>query len=136
MPERVEKIEEPPSDVSLMLRAHAELRCLSREVIPVLRQLETRSELPEEQVGAALAYLEVTWLEAGRRALETDCAHQQLRARCAGQAQSDGQDGDLYGGACRYYDAVKLLRSAVRRRVAPLLGTFEMESFFLQQSGA
>ena len=68
----------PPSDVCLLLRAHAEQRWLSLEVGPVLRQLQQRDELPEEQLGAALAYLEVLWIEAAQRAAETDAAYAQL----------------------------------------------------------
>ena len=64
----------PTSDISLLLRAHAEQRWLSHEVLPVLRQLEQRDCLPEEQLGAALAYLEVLWIEASQRAAETDAA--------------------------------------------------------------
>ena len=47
----------PPSDVCLLLRAHAEQRWLSLEVGPVLRQLQQRDGLPEEQLGAALRLL-------------------------------------------------------------------------------
>src|SRR6476660_10212502 len=47
-----------PSDITLLLRVDAERCWLHREVIPVLRQVESSEQLPEEQVGAALAYLE------------------------------------------------------------------------------
>jgi hypothetical protein len=104
----------PPSDVCLLLRAYAEQRWLSREVVPVLRQLETRHELPEEQLGAALAYLEVTWLEAARHAAETDAAFAAL-----GDTATDGDgDGALPSKARRYHAAVRLLREAVARNVA------------------
>ena len=53
---------------------------LSHEVLPVLRQLKQRESLPEEQLGAALAYLEVLWVEASQRAAETDAAHADLQA--------------------------------------------------------
>ncbi len=125
MSELISKVEDPPSDVSLMLRAHAELRCLSREVIPVLRQVETRDGLPDGQLGAALAYLEVTWLEAGRRAAETDCAHRGLAAAGHSDGSQDPADGVLYSGACRYYEAVKVLRAAVTRRVQSVLSACE-----------
>jgi hypothetical protein len=108
-----------------MLRAHAELRCLSREVIPVLRQVETRDGLPEGQLGAAMAYLEVTWLEAQQRAAETDCAHRGLAAGADRTGPQDPDDERLYSGACRYYDAVKVLRAAVTRRVKPVLSACE-----------
>jgi hypothetical protein len=125
MSEPISKIEDPPSDVSLMLRAHAELRCLSREVIPVLRQVETRDGLPDGQLGAAMAYLEVTWLEARRRAVETDCARRGLAETAGDGEPPDPDDGKLYSGACRYYDAVKVLRAAVARRVQPVLSACE-----------
>ncbi len=101
----------PPSDVCLLLRAYAEQRWLSREVIPVLRQLQTPDELPEEQLGAALAYLEVTWLEASRHAAETDAALADLEtARLATEEA-------LPSKARRYHAAVRVLREAVGRHV-------------------
>ncbi len=125
MSEHINKIEgshSPPCDVSLMLRAHAELRCLSREVVPVLRQLETGEGLPEEQYGAAMAYLEVTWLQARNRAQETDAARRRL---CGAAGQEHEADADLYGGACRYHDAVRELRSVVRARLMSLMSAAE-----------
>jgi hypothetical protein len=105
----------PPSDVCLLLRAHAEQRWLSREVVPVLRQLQTPDALPEEQLGAALAYLEVTWLEASRHAAETDAAFAALddAARDADEA--------LPSNALRYHTAVRLLREAVGQHVAAFI---------------
>ncbi len=101
----------PPSDVCLLLRAYAEQRWLSREVVPVLRQLQTPNEIPEEQLGAALAYLEVTWLEAARHAAETDAALADLEtARLAAEEA-------LPSKARRYHEAVRFLREAVRRHV-------------------
>ncbi len=61
-------------EVALLLRAHAEQHWLSREVVPVVRQIATREQLPEEQLPAALAYLEVIWSEAVLRAGDTDKA--------------------------------------------------------------
>jgi hypothetical protein len=105
----------PPSDVCLLLRAYAEQRWLSREVISVVRQLENIDELPEEQLGAALAYLEVTWLEAARHAAETDAAFAAL--------DHDAPDAEeaLPSKARRYHTAVCALREAVDRRVSILL---------------
>jgi hypothetical protein len=103
-----------PSDVSLLLRAHAEQRWLSGEVIPVVRQIETRERLPEDQLPAAVAYLEVIWLEALGRARETEMA----------RGQVDGEDPSerpLPTRARRYHDVVRALREAVARRVARLL---------------
>jgi hypothetical protein len=105
----------PPADVCLLLRAHAEQRWLSREVVPVLRQLESVDELPEEQLGAALAYLEVTWLEASRHAAEADAALAALEGAAAGALQT------LSEKARRYHAAVRHLREAVGRRVARLI---------------
>jgi hypothetical protein len=105
-------------DVCLMLRADTEMRCLSREVIPVLRQLETGERLPRTLLDAALAYLEVMWLEAQRRAAETDVAYDELK-RALGAEPSE-QDA-VHGQACRYRGAVVTLRRTVSRRIAPLL---------------
>ena len=104
-----------PPDVSLLLRAHAERRWLSREVIPVVRQIETSEGLPEEQMPAAVAYLEVIWSEALARARETDVE----RRRCD-ERTPHGQS--LLARAHRYHAAVRGLREAASRRVARLLG--------------
>jgi hypothetical protein len=128
MSEHVNKIEglpgdaELPADVDLMLRAHAETRCLSREVIPVLRQIETGNDLPQEQYGAAMAYLEVTWLAARRCARESDAAYGQLCALPGDEIGARSDRDELLGGACRYYESVKELREVVQRRVSMLLG--------------
>ena len=121
----------PPSDVCLLLRAHAEQRWLSLEVGPVLRQLRQRDSLPEEQLGAALAYLEVLWIEASERAAETDAAYAQLEAseRAAKAEAADAQpDASPAGGgwtlpskARRYRVAVLTLRDVFGRQVAALL---------------
>jgi hypothetical protein len=123
----------PPSDVCLLLRAHAEQRWLSLEVGPVLRQLRQRDSLPEEQLGAALAYLEVLWIEASERAAETDAAYAQLEAseRAAKVEAADAQpDASPAGGgwtlpskARRYRVAVLTLRDVFGRQVAAMLAT-------------
>jgi hypothetical protein len=116
----------PASDVSLLLRAHAEQRWLSREVVPVLRQLQQRESLPEEQVGAALAYLEVTWMEASRLAAETDGAYAEL-ATAGAHPRGDeataqaGKEDALRAKARRYHASVRTLREAVGRNVGPLV---------------
>jgi hypothetical protein len=103
-----------PSDIRLLLRADAEQCWLSHEVIPVLQHLEARELLPEEEVHAALAYLEAMWDEAMSRAQETDAAHAHLRA---------GRDepATLSGPAGRYHAAVRVLRGVVAERVTPLM---------------
>ena len=104
----------PPPDVSLLLRAHAERRWLSREVIPVLRQIESSEELPDEQLPAAVAYLEVIWAEARSRARETDAERRRLDER-------GPSEQPLLARAHRYHATVRALREAVARRVAQLL---------------
>lgn len=104
-----------PSDIRLLLRADAEQCWLHREVIPVLRDVEAVGELAEEEVGAALAYLEAMWDEATLRAQETDAAHSHLRSlekECAA----------LEGPASRYHAAVRVLRGIVAERVRPFVG--------------
>lgn len=121
----------PPSDVCLLLRAHAEQRWLSVELSPVLRQLQQRDSLPEEQLGAALAYLEVLWIEASQRAAETDAAYATLMA-CERAAETDAADTlpdaaiddggwTLPSKARRYHAAVQTLREVLARHVSTLL---------------
>jgi hypothetical protein len=109
----------PPSDVCLLLRAHAEQRWLSHEVVPVLRELQHRDSLPEQQLGAALAYLEVIWIEAARRAAETDATFAELDATVSAEERSC--DRALPGKARRYHTAVRTLREIVARHVAQLI---------------
>jgi len=103
-----------PSDIRLLLRADAEQCWLHREVIPVLHDLETHDQLFEEEVGAALAYLEAMWDEARLRARETDAAHTHL-------CSCDGQYETLSGPAGRYHTAVRALRGIVAERVTPFV---------------
>jgi hypothetical protein len=106
----------PPADVCLLLRAHAEARWLSAEMVPVLRELE-RDDLPAEQLGAALAYLEVLRIEGRGRAAETDAARAELDAT--------GPDGEqaIHSNARRYHAAVRRLRTTIDRRVERLVAT-------------
>jgi hypothetical protein len=105
-----------PPDICLILRAHGEQLWLTAEVVPILRELEEPGAIPDDLLGAALAYLEVTWLDATARAAETDAA----------RAELDGAHGErdhvLREKACRYHAAVRRLRSAVACRVADLVG--------------
>ena len=105
-----------PSDIRLLLRADAEQCWLHREVIPVLHEVEAPGELREEEIGAALAYLEAMWSEATIRARETDAAHTRLRSR-------ERQAEALAGPAARYHAAVCLLREIVAERVTPFVDT-------------
>jgi hypothetical protein len=122
----------PPSDVCLLLRAHAEQRWLSHEVVPVVRELQHRDSLPEEQLGAALAYLEVIWLEAARRAAETDATFAELDA--ALPAEERACDRALPGKARRYHTAVRTLREIVGRHVAKLIAV-PSEAFTHEHAG-
>lgn len=97
-----------------LLRADAERRWLHGEVMPVLRQLETREQLPEDQIDAALAYLEATWDEARLRAHATDSAHTELHGR--GSAHDA-----LREPADRYHAAVRVLRRTLAERVTPFM---------------
>jgi hypothetical protein len=106
----------PPSDVCLLLRAHAEQRWLILEVSPVLRQLQQPGSIPEEQLGAALAYLEVLSIEAAMRAAETDATYAQLEA-----CKHACEDRTLPGIARRYHAAVRTLRDTFARHIAMLL---------------
>jgi hypothetical protein len=108
-----------PPDISLILRAHGEQLWLTAEVVPIVRELEEPGAIPDDLLGAALAYLEVTWLDAAARAAETDAARAELD-RAHGE-----RDGVLREKACRYHAAVHRLRSAVARRVADLVGVHE-----------
>jgi hypothetical protein len=103
-----------PSDIRLLLRADAEQCWLHREVIPVLQDLQAPGELREEEVGAALAYLEAMWGEATLRARETDAAHNCLRL---GKERSEV----LAGPAGHYHAAVRVLREIVAERVIPFV---------------
>jgi hypothetical protein len=105
----------PLSDVCLLLRAHAEQSWLSHQILPVLRQLDEPGALPEEQLGAALAYLEVLWTEAAQRAAKTEAAHAEL------EAEAIGEDGPLSGTARGYHAAVRGLRDSVAVQVAQAL---------------
>ena len=76
---------EHPPDVTLLLRAHAEQRWLSREVLPVVRQLETGAPAR----GAAPRRARVPGGDVGRgggRAREADATLRRLDALGTGDA--------------------------------------------------
>jgi hypothetical protein len=110
-----------------MLRVDAEQRWLSREVIPVLRQLLDPDALPDEQLGAALAYLEVTWLEASRLAAETDAAFTEL------DAAPTCTEETLPSKARSYHAAVRTLRETVAQNVRARLACGD-EAFSSEQT--
>lgn len=103
-----------PSDIRLLLRADAEQQWLHSEIIPVLHHLESSEELNEEEVSAALAYLEAMWDEADARAKQTDAAHLSLHA-------SEKIGEELSYAAGRYHAAVRVLRDVIAERVTPLV---------------
>src|ERR1700722_8037356 len=120
-----------PPDICLILRAHGEQRWLISEVIPTVRQLEQPDAIDEDQVGAALAYLEVLWLDASPRAVGAGAARDRLdpSQRAAETAAARDQldrdapaDQVLFQKARRYHTAVRRLRAVVARRVAALTG--------------
>jgi len=103
------------SDVCLLLRAHAEQGWLNHELLPVLRQLQEREALAEEELDAALAYLEVLWIEASERAAETEAARADLDAAIT------SLDPGLSREARSYYIAVCALRDSLARHVTRFL---------------
>jgi hypothetical protein len=105
----------PLSDVCLLLRAHAEHSWLNHEVMPVVLEIEQRDALPEEQLGAAMAYLEVLWIEATQRAAETEAAHADLDAIDAAAVRP------LSGKARGYHSVVEAIRSRLAVHVQRLL---------------
>ncbi len=113
---------EHPADICLLLRVHAEQRWLANKVTPMLRQLEQPGMIDEDEIGAALAYLEVLWLEAGLRATETDAAFLKLQNASVQSSQVVGEK------ARRYHAAVGRLRRTVGRRVRRLTLPFEEAS--------
>jgi hypothetical protein len=110
------------ADICLLLRAHGEQLWLFSRVLPLVRKLEAREELSDEQVGAALTYLEVLWIEARSRAAESDAAHARLSSPLGSAT------GTLREKARRYHAAVLRLRVAVRGRVNVLLAVPEERS--------
>ena len=105
-----------PPDICLVLRSHGEQAWLTEEVLPTVRELEQRGAVPDSQLGAALAYLELLWFDARRRAADTDAAAGAL------EREACQQDRVLYERAHRYYAAVRRLRTSLAGRVAALTG--------------
>lgn len=103
-----------PPDICLMLRVHGEQRWLVAKVIPAVRQLEEPDAIAPDELDAALAYLEVLWLEAGLRAAAADAASRDLRSAAGGAPTVLAQK------ASRYHATVKRLRHAVDGRVRAL----------------
>jgi hypothetical protein len=100
-----------PPDICLLLRVHGEQRWLVSKLIPALRQLEEPDAVAPEELDAAIAFLEVLWLEAGLRAAASDAAAAELRSLAARQPTVLSQKAE------RYHAAVRRLRQAVDARV-------------------
>jgi hypothetical protein len=114
----------PPSDVCLLLRAHAHQQWLNREVMPIVSDLKDRDSVPEDEVAAALAYLEVLWFEASLRAAETEAAFAQLDEagdNAGGAGENGGGGQGLRGQVRRYHEAVRSLHEAVEAHVRELV---------------
>lgn len=110
------------ADICLLLRAHGEQLWLLSRVLPLVRKLEAGEELAEEQGGAALAYLELLWIEARSRAAESDAAVARL------QPPRGSATGTLREKARRYYAAVLRLRRSLGGRVEVLLAVPDQHS--------
>lgn len=104
-----------PFDICLLLRAHGEQLWLNAQIVPVLRELERAESIPEDELGAALAYLEVLWIDASNRAADTEAAFELLLCT------SGACDRLLNGEARRYHQAVRALREIAARRVEQLM---------------
>ena len=104
-----------PCCVTLLLRAHAEQGFLRREVLPVLSQLEEPGELDCSERSAALAFLEVAWLEAQLRAFATDLT----RATVIGAERAPSDR--LQRPAELYYRSLRALRAHVGERARQAL---------------
>ncbi len=101
----------PTSDICLLLRAHGEQRWLLYKVAPIVHQLEQPDAVAEEQLAAALAYLEALWIDAHRFAAQTDGAYERLTPSAG-----------LINDAARHYRAaVRRERSVLGARVEQLL---------------
>jgi hypothetical protein len=118
-----------PHDICLLLRAHGEQLWLTSEVLPVLRELELPGAIPEDQLGAALAYLEVLWLQASMRAAETDATYAKLEPAAAAASRI------LHDRARRYHAAVSRLRVSIGQRVSALTRSCQ-QALACEQTGA
>ena len=112
-----------PSDICVLLRAHGEQRWLTSQVLPVLAQVESPESIPSEQLAAAYAYLEVLWLEAGTRAVDTDTALADMLGpeRPGEGAAITERERLLRWKALRYHATVRALRSDIDARVRAVI---------------
>jgi hypothetical protein len=101
----------PPADVCLLLRAHAEARWLSHEVVPVIRELEHDFS----SHAGLTSYLETLRIDARRHAAQTEAVRIEL------DALPPNGNHALHNNARRYHSAVRRLRTTVDRRAQRLL---------------
>jgi hypothetical protein len=113
----------PPTDTTLLLRAHAEHHWLETELIPVLRQLEDPCQFDDGEMEAALAYLEMAWAEAARRARKTDVEFARLERELL-----DSQPCALVVMARGYGRWVRALTRGLTLRVSPLVAVTDSEA--------
>jgi hypothetical protein len=109
-----------PNDISLLLRVYGEQRWLLGEVFPVLREAERPGAIAEQELAAALAYLEVLWSQACRLAGQSDLAAALLDAEGVSASEA------LTTKARRYYAAVVRLRKAMRARIERATSPLEL----------
>ena len=99
-----------PSDMCLLLRAYAEQRWITSELLPVVRELESPEQIPKSSSERRSPIWSCCgWTPAGGRP-ETDAA---LEALGAGA----GYSPVLSERARRYHAAVRRLRASVEERV-------------------
>jgi hypothetical protein len=108
------------TDICLLLRAHGEHFLITSQVLPVLRQLEAAGSAREDERAAALAYLEVLWLDARCRAASTDAALADLLSANGAGVRASADGGSFAAQARRYHAAVCALRMGVGARVRVL----------------
>jgi hypothetical protein len=100
------------ADACLLLRSHFEELWLRSQVLPVVRQLEDPESIPEDQLGAALAYLELLWIDAARRSGETEAAFRELLF------DAPTADPGVRAQARRMHASVRIVREVLAGRVA------------------
>jgi hypothetical protein len=105
-----------PADICLLLRAYGEHRWLVSELIPVLRDVTTPDAIAEDELPAALAYLEVLSIDASRRAAATEASLAELLA------SDPFRQRPLSDQACRYHAWVSALRKLVAGEAARASG--------------
>jgi hypothetical protein len=104
-----------PSDICLLLRAHCEQLWITTHLLPQLCELEPPRSIPEDELGSALAYLEVLWIDARQRAAETERAFDLL------PPPASAEERPFEAEVRRYHRGVRRLRQATGLRVSRLI---------------